>query len=73
LLVLALAEASRTCYSTGADPRIKSGTGKRPALCRGARNIILSYLHLIGFLEAPTDEALANPEAKSAEGPGNSA
>jgi len=73
LVASALAEASRTCYSTGTNSRANAGTGTRRALCRGARDIILSYLHLIGFLEAPTDEALANPKADSCEGSVNSA
>jgi hypothetical protein len=55
----ALTEASRICHSTGANNAINRRTGKRPRLCRGARDIQLAHFHRIGFIPEPTDKAWA--------------
>jgi hypothetical protein len=55
----ALTKASRICHSTGANNAINRRTGKRPRLCRGARDIQLAYFHGIGFIAEPTDAAWA--------------
>jgi hypothetical protein len=55
---LALTQNSRICHSTGSNA-INKHTGKKPKLCRGARNLQLKYYHATGFLESPTDEAWA--------------
>lgn len=57
LTMSALSEASRICHSTGSNNAINKRTGKKPMLCRGARNAQLNYLAAIGFLSEPTDEA----------------
>jgi hypothetical protein len=49
--------ASRICHSTGKNNAFHRDTGRAERLCRGARNIQLAFLHALGFLEAPTDEA----------------
>lgn len=64
LTISALTQASRICHSTGSGNAIKRRTGKRPALCRGARDIQLRFFAAIKFIPAPTDEAWA---AKLAE------
>ncbi|HEU0069616.1 MAG TPA: hypothetical protein VFQ26_10240 [Nitrospiraceae bacterium] len=53
----ALSKASRICHSTGSNNAIHKRTGKKPMLCRGARDIQLRVFHSIGFIEAPTDKA----------------
>lgn len=58
LAMSALSEASRICHSTGSNA-INARTGKKPMLCRGARNVQLGYLAAIGFLSEPTDAAWA--------------
>jgi hypothetical protein len=63
LTVSALTNASRICHSTGSNA-INARTGKKPELCRGARDVQLEHFHSTGFLAAPTDEAWA---AKLAE------
>jgi hypothetical protein len=47
------------CHSTGtSDIDIGKKGPKPPAqLCRGARNLQLSFFFTIGFIDAPTDEA----------------
>jgi hypothetical protein len=52
----ALAHESRICHSTGSNA-INAVTGKPEALCRGARDAQLAFLHGIGFLDAATDSA----------------
>jgi hypothetical protein len=52
----ALSAASRVCHSTGSSA-INRRTGKRPRLCRGARDIQLRYFRAVGFIDAATDEA----------------
>jgi hypothetical protein len=53
----ALTQSSRICHSTGSNNAINKRTGKPPRLCRGARDLQLRYMHGIGFISAPTDEA----------------
>jgi hypothetical protein len=53
----ALSEASRICHSTGSNNAINRRTGKRPALCRGARDVQLKMFVAMGFLSEPTDAA----------------
>lgn len=53
----ALSEASRICHSTGSNNAINRRTGKRPMICRGARDLQLNMLTAIGFLSEPTDKA----------------
>lgn len=50
-------ESSRICHSTGSNNAINKRTGKKPMLCRGARDVQLIYWSSIGFISAPTDEA----------------
>lgn len=57
LAMSALTNASRVCHSTGCNNGINRRTGKRPALCRGARDVQIAYFHNSGFIDAPTDEA----------------
>lgn len=46
-----LMKVSQTCHSTGAMD------GKPDThICRGARDLQLTFLHRIGFLPEPTDE-----------------
>lgn len=52
----ALTEATRICHSTGSNA-INHRTGKRPAVCRGARDLQLKRFAVSGFISAPTDEA----------------
>lgn len=59
LSVSALREASRICHSTGKDNAFHADTGKPERLCRGARDLQLTYFHRIGFIAAATDEAWA--------------
>jgi hypothetical protein len=51
----ALSEGSRICHSTGSNA-IHYRTGKKPKLCRGARDLQLRFFHSIGFLKEPTDK-----------------
>lgn len=55
----ALGNAPRICHSTGSNNAIHKRTGRKPALCRGARDIQLRYFAAIKFITAPTDEAWA--------------
>lgn len=55
----ALTEASRICHSTGSGNAINDRTGKKPMLCRGARDIQLRTFASSGFIEAATDAAWA--------------
>jgi hypothetical protein len=52
----ALTDRSRVCHSTGRNA-INWTTGKKSALCRGARDVQLAYFHKLGVIEAPTDES----------------
>lgn len=52
----ALQNASRICHSTGSNA-INHRTGKKPRLCRGARDVQLRFFAAIKFIAAPTDEA----------------
>lgn len=54
----ALTEASRECHSTGSNG-VNVRTGKKPKLCRGARDLQLQVFYRLGIIEAPTDEAWA--------------
>lgn len=48
-----LTEKSQLCHK----PQIK---GKKPThLCRGARDLQLRFMHQLGVIKAPTDEAWA--------------
>ena len=53
----ALKQASRICHSTGSNNAIHKKTGRKPRLCRGARDIQLKVYAAIGFIEAATDAA----------------
>jgi hypothetical protein len=53
----ALSEGSRICHSTGSNNAINARTGKKEAICRGARDAQLQVLAGLGFLSAPTDAA----------------
>lgn len=57
LIESAMTKASRICHSTGANNAINKRTGKKPMLCRGARDMQLQMFAASGFLESPTDEA----------------
>jgi len=52
----AITEASRICHSTGSNA-INHQTGKKPKLCRGARDFQILIFFRMGFIDAPTDEA----------------
>lgn len=52
----ALSSASRICHSTGSNA-INKRTGKKPMLCRGARELQLNFFYAQKFIEAPTDKA----------------
>jgi hypothetical protein len=54
----ALNEASRICHSTGQSV-FYGRTGKKPRLCRGARDLQLKVFAAIGVIESATDEAWA--------------
>lgn len=54
----ALTEASRECHQTGSNG-VNHRTGKKPKLCRGARDLQLNLFYRLGFIEAPTDQAWA--------------
>jgi hypothetical protein len=56
LTASALTEASRICHSTGSNA-IHHRTGKKPALCRGARDVQLQVFARMGFIAEATDEA----------------
>lgn len=56
LTASALTEASRICHSTGSNG-VNHRTGKKPLLCRGARDLQLQMFFRLGFIDAPTDEA----------------
>jgi hypothetical protein len=56
LAASALGDASRICHSTGSNA-INRRTGKKPRLCRGARDVQLRAFHATGFIDAPTDQA----------------
>lgn len=53
----ALSSNSRICHSTGSNNAINKRTGKKPMLCRGARDLQLRVLYSMKFIEAPTDKA----------------
>jgi hypothetical protein len=52
----AVSEASRICHSTGSNA-INYRTGKKPKLCRGARDLQLQFFVALGFLDEATDAA----------------
>ena len=54
----AITQASRICHSTGSNA-INHRTGKKPALCRGARDKQLQAFTAMGFISEPTDAAWA--------------
>lgn len=53
----ALNEASRICHSTGSNNGINRRTGKKPMICRGARNLQLKMFAALGVIAEPTDVA----------------
>jgi hypothetical protein len=53
----ALTNRSRICHSTGSNNAINRRTGKRPMLCRGARDAQLKFFADMKFISEPTDEA----------------
>lgn len=54
----ALTEASRECHATGSNG-VNYRTGKKPKLCRGARDLQLQVFYRLGIIKAPTDAAWA--------------
>jgi hypothetical protein len=60
----ALTEASRICHCTGCDNAFHQRTGKRPALCRGARDLQIQIFYRLGVLKEPTDKGWADAWAK---------
>lgn len=56
LTASALNQASRICHSTGSNA-IHHKTGKKPHLCRGARDVQLDVMAAMSVIAAPTDEA----------------
>lgn len=60
----AMNDRSRICHSTGSNNAINRRTGKKPKLCRGARDLQLKVFAAMGVISAPTDAAWA---AKVAE------
>jgi len=60
LTASALSEASRICHSTGGRNAIhRSGTGKPPRICRGARDIQLKAAFAMRVIKEPTYAAWA--------------
>jgi hypothetical protein len=59
----AMSEASRICHSTGTSV-FYGETGKPERICRGARDIQLKVMTVMGVIDAPTDEAWAKAVAK---------
>lgn len=53
----ALTKSSRICHSTGANNAINRRTGKKPHLCRGARDVQLKAFFAMKVIGAATDEA----------------
>lgn len=64
LAASALSESSRICHSTGSGNAINRRTGRRPKLCRGARDVQLQYFYKLGFLPEATDAAWAKKWAE---------
>jgi hypothetical protein len=56
LAASAMTEASRICHSTGTNA-IHRRTGKKPHLCRGARDLQLNLMAALKVISEPTDEA----------------
>lgn len=57
LAASAMTEASRICHSTGSKNAFHARTGLPPHICRGARDVQLSFMAAAGVIDAPTDEA----------------
>ena len=57
LAASAMTEASRICHSTGSRNAFHERTGLPEHLCRGAREVQLSFMATAGVIDAPTDEA----------------
>ena len=57
LAASASTSTSRICHSTGSNNAIHKRTGLLPHICRGARDVQLTVVHLIGAITEPTDEA----------------
>lgn len=51
----ALTEGSRECHQTGTNA-VGGRTGKKPRLCRGARDLQIRVMHALGVLKEPTDK-----------------
>lgn len=49
--------AGRICHSTGSGNGINHRTGKPAAICRGARDFQLQYMHALGVIKDTTDKA----------------
>lgn len=64
LATSAIRNSSRICHSTGSSA-IHRYTGKKPHLCRGARDIQLEFFVAIGFLPEATDKAWNDQRKKS--------
>ncbi len=52
-----LTDNTTICHSTGSNNAVKYRTGKKPHLCRGARDLQLIHMFALHVIEAPTDEA----------------
>lgn len=55
----AMTKVSRICHSTGSNNAINRRTGKKPMICRGARDLQLLKFTAMGFIDSPTDAAWA--------------
>jgi len=55
---------SRICHSTGKNNAINKRTGKKPHLCRGARDVQLSVMFRMGAIDAETDAAWNRERAR---------
>lgn len=51
-----MTDASHICHSTGKDNAFHKDTGLPEHICRGAREVQLTFFHRLGFLDEPTME-----------------
>ncbi len=56
-IALSALAVARICHSTGANNSINKRTGKKPHICRGARDLQLCRMARLGVIDRPTDEA----------------
>ena len=64
LAASAMTEASRICHSTGSKNAFHVRTGLPSHICRGARDVQLSFMATAGVIDAPTDEAWNSARAR---------